>query len=456
MLVLAPKGRAFLTVAHGSARERSVFLAAGVMDTEPPLIEWRCLAMPRERVHTWALRGDEWCSGHARDEGWVVRASDLSSSGLGRRELCSGRGSALEDLVAVTDYLVLRTLVDGAGSLLVLGPGDEATGPLPVSLPERAGIAGVTPANDTEGPACDILLTGWVSPSQVHRVNLRSLARHPRWPTPPPGLGQDATCTLDWATASDGERVPVTVIAPPGTRGPVPTWLVSYGFFGITLRPVFTPMFLAWVRRGGAVAIAHVRGGGDRGEAWYRAGHRDRTERTVQDHLDVADHLVRRGLTSPDCLISEGTSAGGLTVGGAMARAPEKFGAVVMRVSLTHSLRLEMHENGPPNIPEYGTIATPDGVRALLACDVYTRIEPGRPYPPVLLTVGLRDPRVLPWQPGKLAARLQERSPSLVLLRVEEHGGHGVGAATSQTVTEAADRLCFALFAIGGARDDVG
>jgi len=451
MVHLVAGGRAVLTVAHASTRERSVYVCDDIGRTDPAVLAWRRLAGPEDRVHAWCVVADHWYAGHARDQGWVVTWRDLSAMGA-PQVLREEEGSTLEDLVAVGSAVLVRALVDGGAALVALHPDHPGRGPVRLDLPERAGVAAVSPVTATT-PAADILVTGWVSAPRVLRFDLVTGESEARWPVQAPDLAEDVECRLDHARGSDGTSIPITVIGSASGGGPVPVWLTAYGFFGITLRPVFTPLFLAWVRRGGVVVVAHVRGGGDCGDAWYRAGHREHKERTVEDLLDVADHLVRSGITTRALTVAEGTSAGGLTVGGAMVRAPERFGAVVLRVSLTNTLRLEMHDNGPPNIPEYGTVTTVDGARALLTSDIYHRVEPHVRYPPVLLTVGLRDPRVLPWQPAKLAARLQENG-GIALLRVEELGGHGVGAATSQNVAESADRLCFALAHLGLIRKD--
>ena len=443
LLTLLPDDRAVLTVARGSTRERRVLTADDVVGTDARRLDWHVLAECEERVLAWCASRDRWYAGHATDDGWRVTVRRIDGADAPPQVVHETSGSALEDLVSVGDNLLARTIEDGAGALSVLG-GDGARPPDRVPLPERSGVAAVAVHGEH---AVDVLVTGWLSLSRLVRVDLLAGTVRDRWT--PRGGASDVACRLVSVGASDGERIPVTLIgAPAAGAPPAPLWLTAYGFFGITLRPVYTPLFHAWVRRGGVVAIAHVRGGGDRGEAWYRAGHREHTGRSVADLVEVAQHLAETGLTSAALTVVEGTSAGGLTVGGAMAARPDAFGAVVLRVSLTNTLRLEMHENGPPNVPEYGSIATAEGVRALLASDVYHRVDEVRTYPPVLLTVGMRDPRVLPWQPAKLAARLQRRHPEAARLRVEELGGHGIGAATSQNVAEAADRLAFAVEAL--------
>jgi prolyl oligopeptidase len=161
--------------------------------------------------------------------------------------------------------------------------------------------------------------------------------------------------------------------------------------------------------------------------------------------LAAAEHLIDRGYTTAAQLGLEGTSAGGLTAAGAMLRRPAGFGAVVLRVPVTNTLRLETEDNGPPNIPEYGTVTSETGLRALLISDACHRLDPTGGYPPTLATAGLRDPRVTPWQPAKFIAHLQAAAnPGYpTMLRVEEHAGHGVGSTKEQLDRETADRYTF-------------
>ena len=148
----------------------------------------------------------------------------------------------------------------------------------------------------------------------------------------------------------------------------------------------------------------------------------------------VPEHLIALGYTRPGRLAGQGVSAGGIPAGGALVRRPDLWAAMVLQVPAVDTARIEFSENGPVNVPEYGSVATEEGLRGLLAADAYLRVEDGVPYPAVLLTTGRRNPRVPPWQPGKMAARLRAATSSglPVPLRVEEHGGHGFGATGEQ------------------------
>jgi prolyl oligopeptidase len=217
------------------------------------------------------------------------------------------------------------------------------------------------------------------------------------------------------------------------------------------MNPSFDPARLAWLERGGVYAIAHLRGGGEYGQPWYEAGRKATKVNTILDFISVADFLVKYGFTNPKRLAIMGTSAGGIPSGGALVRRPDLFAAVVARVPVMDMLRMEFSQNGPANIPEFGSIATPQGFEALRVMSSYHQVKDNTPYPAVMLTAGMNDPRVDPWQPGKMAARLQEATTSgkPVLLRVDFAAGHGRGTTRTQREEELADIYSFVLWQFG-------
>jgi prolyl oligopeptidase len=159
--------------------------------------------------------------------------------------------------------------------------------------------------------------------------------------------------------------------------GANPTLLTGYGSYGITLDPAFEPEMLAWYERGGVYAVAHLRGGGEYGRQWHEAGRLLNKETTITDFVDCAEFLVREGWTRPALLAGEGGSAGGIPTGGALVRRPDLWAAMVMQVPVTNALRAEFSPNGPINTPEFGSVTTEEGLRALLLIDAYQRVRDG-------------------------------------------------------------------------------
>ncbi|NJP91828.1 prolyl oligopeptidase family serine peptidase [Nonomuraea sp. FMUSA5-5] len=251
--------------------------------------------------------------------------------------------------------------------------------------------------------------------------------------------------------ARDGTPIPLTVVHHKDLKldGDNPAVLTGYGSGGLIDLPEFRPELLAWYELGGVHAVAHLRGGGAYGCEWHEAGRGARKEATITDFIDCADHLIALGYTRPGRLAGQGSSAGGIPTGGALVRRPDLWAAMAIQAPTVNATRNEFTDSGPINVPEFGSVTTEEGLRALLIIDAYLRVRDGVRYPPVLLTAGLRDARVPPWQPAKLAARLQAATASgrPVLLRVEEHGGHGAGSTREQEQALLADVLAFVLHA---------
>ncbi len=194
-----------------------------------------------------------------------------------------------------------------------------------------------------------------------------------------------------------------------------------------------------------------MRGGGEYGREWHEAGRLLNKPNTWRDLIAAAEMLVAKGWTHSSRLTIKGGSAGGITVGRAMTTRPDLFAAVISEVGVSNTLRAEFSQNGPPNVPEFGSVKTEDGFKGLLAMDAYTHVKDGERYPAVLLTTGMTDPRVDPWQAAKMAARLQAATASgkPVLLRVYFQAGHGLGSTRAQRDLEVADEYAFALWQSG-------
>jgi len=253
--------------------------------------------------------------------------------------------------------------------------------------------------------------------------------------------------------AADGTMIPLSIVSRKGLEldGTHPTYLTGYGAYGISLTPSFLSGQLALLERGGVIAVAHVRGGGEFGEDWHVAGKQATKPNTYRDLIACAEYLVRNKYTSPARLAIRGASAGGITVGMAMTERPDLFRVVLSDVGDSNALRAEYETDGDANSLEYGSAKTKPGFEALLAVDAVSHVKDGVAYPAVLLTTGINDPRVAPWQPGKMAARLQAANPGgrPVLLRVDYDAGHGIGSTRTQRDELQADQIAFMLWQMG-------
>lgn len=305
-----------------------------------------------------------------------------------------------------------------------------------------------------EVPGALLRLQGWIDAPRVVQVDARSGdLRDTRLQPPSPADFSAMDEVRLYAPGHDGTRIPVTLLYAKSTRltGRNRTILTAYGAYGVPQSADFDPARLAWLERGGVLAVAHVRGGGEYGEPWHQGGRGATKVNTILDSISVAEFLVRYGFTDPAHLAIHGRGAGGIPVGGAIVRRPELFAAAIAQAPVTDLLRLEQSASGPANVPEFGSASTPQGAASLRALSAYHQVKEGVAYPAVLLTTGFNDPRVDPWQSAKMAGRLQAASPGAkpVLLRVDFESGHGPGTARARRLEELADVYSFALWQLG-------
>ena len=254
------------------------------------------------------------------------------------------------------------------------------------------------------------------------------------------------------ATSKDGTRVPMSIIRRKGAKldGTNPVLLTGYGGYNISVTPAFSVRNRPLLDHGVMIAVANLRGGGEYGEAWHKAGMLTKKQNVFDDFAACARYLIDHKYTTASKLAIEGGSNGGLLMGAALTQHPELFGAVVSHVGIYDMLRVELQPNGAFNVTEFGTVKEADQFRALYAYSPYHHVVDGTNYPPVLFLTGDNDPRVDPLNSRKMTARLQASGTKhLVLLRTSSNSGHGFGTAVSEQIAQAADVLAF-LFACWG------
>ena len=334
---------------------------------------------------------------------------------------------------------VLRASVDGGQQQQVRTP--------------FTGTATIASADSRRAGAL-IDLTGWTEPNRLYRYDPASDSTRVTdiLPAPPIDTSQ-LTSEEVLVTSYDGTRVPLSIVRQKSAPrdGARPTILIGYGAYGISYDPFFSPLLLAWLERGGIIAVAHVRGGGEYGEDWHRAGEKLTKLNTVFDFNACAEYLIAEHYTTTKYLAGQGGSAGGILVGGALTWRPDLYAVIIDLVGVTDTLRFEITPNGPPNTGELGSVKTEDGFHGLYAMSAYAHVRDGTAYPAVLLHTGANDPRVDPWIIAKMAARLEAASSSgkPILLDVDYDAGHGIGSLREQTRKLWADQMAFALWQFG-------
>jgi prolyl oligopeptidase len=253
--------------------------------------------------------------------------------------------------------------------------------------------------------------------------------------------------------SKDGTRVPMFLVHRKGLRldGGNPTVLYGYGGFNISLTPAFSRSVVHWLERGGVYAVANLRGGGEYGEDWHRAGMLERKQNVFDDFIAAAEWLIAQKYTSPKHLAIYGGSNGGLLVGAALTQRPDLFRAVVCAVPLLDMVRYHNFQIARLWVPEYGSAENADQFRVLYAYSPYHKVKDGAPYPAVLVETAESDSRVDPMHARKMTARLQKATSSKlpILLRTETKAGHGAGKPLAKVIDEATDTWTFLTWQLG-------
>ncbi len=431
---------------YGGVRRENPLYTARLADAVAGRPKWRKVCDVEDEVISFAFKGDDLylLTTRAAPNGRLVRTS-MERPDLATASTVLAEGPAvIEGVAPAKDALYVASLEGGYGSLRRLEYGGA---PSSVPLPFQGSIFGLGAETTRDG----VLLTmgSWLKPSSVWSYRSGSAMVETGLSSRPRINVSRYEATQAFAEAADGVRIPVSIVARKGLRrdGSHPTIVAAYGAYQDVSRPAFDARSIAFLEQGGIVATAHVRGGGEYGKTWWQAGYKQTKPNTWRDLIAVCEYLIREGWTSKQRLAIDGASAGGITVGMALAERPDLFAVVIGRVGVFNTLRSEFTPNGPNNVAEFGSITEQESFRALKAMDAYHAVRDGVAYPAVLLTVGMTDSRVSPWDPAKMAARLQRATSSgkPVLLRVSFDEGHGFGSTKSQVDGEAADAYAFVL-----------
>jgi prolyl oligopeptidase len=415
---------------------------------------WRKVADLKDKITDAALQGNDLylVSFDGTMNGKLLRV-DAANPDLSKAEVVvpsselvfSGGFIGADVLHQASDALYLRVIDHGYGKVLRVPYGAAAKSAM-LSLPagEQVGAA-VTSQNV---PGTVLGLDSWTDPGDYYRYNpetnaTTAMALQPRNNIDPTNLVSEEV----QLKAADGTMIPLSIIYKKGLvrDGSAPTALIGYGAYGDAFMPGYSRRFMAWMERGGVFAVAHVRGGGELGEGWHLAGKQATKPNTWGDFIATAQYLVDNKYTSSAHLGIWSQSAGGILIGRSVTERPDLFAAAVDGVPCSDMVREETGPNGPANIPEFGSVKTEAGFKALYAMSAYYHVEPGTKYPAMLVTAGANDPRVDPWQGAKMAARLEADTTSgrPILFRVNYDAGHGLTDTVAQQVSDWSDIFTF-------------
>jgi prolyl oligopeptidase len=357
--------------------------------------------------------------------------------------------------------LLISSLRNACGRLALwtLGGGDERE----IALPGIGSLAGLAARwHDARSFAT---FTSFTMPPTIMVCDLEAGRLVPIRTSPLPIDPADYITEQVWYPSTDGTPISMFLVArragdgsagdrddrSAGLRACLPgsVLLTGYGGFNISLTPSFDPSDFLWLDAGGVMAVANLRGGGEYGDAWHRAGMRERKQQVFDDFIAAADWLQSTRRAAAGRVAIEGGSNGGLLVGACLVQRPDLFGAAVCRVPVADMLRYHLFTVGRFWIPEYGSADNEQDFAYLYRYSPYHNIATGVRYPPTLVMTADTDDRVAPGMAKKFAARLQEAVADLdvgpILLRVEMRAGHGAGKPIAKQIDEQADLYAFLL-----------
>jgi prolyl oligopeptidase len=439
-------------------REEKRIYTAPLKDVLKGKAKWQQVADFADEVTDLDLHGDDLyllsTRGHPR--GRLLKTSAKSPALSSAAEVVPESALVLQGMVRAREGLYIRAMDGGLGKLQRLGADGKLAS---VALPFDGTLGSI--AADADAPGALVILSGWLQPTGIWSVSADGKLADTGI-TPKPAIDVSAyTTERRFATAKDGTKIPYSLIYKKGLKmdGKNPAFISAYGSYGAAAySPSFAGRSLAFVDQGGVVGYANVRGGGEFGKAWHRAGQLENKPNTWRDLIAVCEDMQAKGYTSPAYQAIGGRSAGGITMGRALEERPELFAAVVSGVGWHNPLRYVAEQNGYGEEPEWGAIADPAGFKALKSIDSYQQVVDGARYPAIMLTTGVTDPRVAPFHPAKMAARLQTATASgkPVILRVDFDAGHGMGSTRAQQDAESADTYAFILSQTQGASNGSG
>ncbi|MBD8755790.1 S9 family peptidase [Pseudomonas coleopterorum] len=466
-------GRFFLHCYRASSERQLILLLnskttseAWVLDAEQPSGDFACLA-PRVEHH-------EYYPDHGQLDGawtWFIRSNQEGINFALYQAADNGTAPTREQwqtLIAHRDEVMLEgvtlnaaafTLSLRARGLPIIEVHAQGQAPYPVQLPDAAYSLYVSDSLEFASEQIRLRYEALNRPGQVRQLSLRDGAQVVLKQTPVLGAfdADDYVSQRLWATAADGTQVPISLVVKKAFAGqPTPLYLYGYGAYGESLDPWFSHARLSLLDRGIAFAIAHVRGGGELGEAWYRAGKQEHKANTFSDFIACAEHVIEQGLTRAEQLVISGGSAGGLLIGAVLNQRPELFQAAVAEVPFVDVLNTMLDPDLPLTVTEYDEWGNPQEPEVHARIKAYAPYEnvTAQAYPHLLVIAGYNDSRVQYWEAAKWVARLRacKTDKNLLLLKTELGAGHGGMSGRYQGLRDVALEYAFVLKALGTAK----
>lgn len=438
----------FLTISHGWS-ESDVY----VMFLKDKKRAWRPLAVDTKARYSVVAHRDVFyvATNHEAPKWQIFRVSPKRLERKHWKPIVAERTDAvLEDIDVIGGKLALKYLKDVATSLEVR----DLNGKLvrEVKLPTIGTASALI--GDADDDTAYFTFSSFNYPEEIYKTSMKTGATEVFAKIEMPVDPERFVVKRVEYPSKDGTKISMFIVHRKGLAldGTNPTLLYGYGGFNISITPQWSSFIYPWIERGGVYASPHLRGGGEYGEAWHKAGMLENKQNVFDDFIGAAEYLVEEKYTSPARLGIRGGSNGGLLVGAAMTQRPDLFGAVICAVPLLDMLRYHLYGIGKAWIPEYGVATDPAQFAVLHAYSPYHHVEPDVDYPALLMLSADTDDRVDPMHARKFVAAMEAAAaPEHVnLLRIEENAGHGGADVRKKTVDVYADQVAFLLSQLAG------
>ncbi|MFH1278237.1 MAG: prolyl oligopeptidase family serine peptidase [Candidatus Eisenbacteria bacterium] len=370
------------------------------------------------------------------------------------RDVVPEGGGVIIEAKVIHDQLVVHTLVDVKSKLTIYDRDGtmvkDVALPVPGSVEEYShgsleSLGGLIGRPDGNEFFFDF--GSWTYPNTIFRYDFIEGRAEPLW-APEVDFDPSAYETKQvFYPSRDGTKIPMFIIHEKRLEmaGDLPTHIYAYGGFNINMTPYFRPYHVVWLEMGGVLAVPSLRGGGEYGEPWHRAGILEKKQNGIDDFIAACEYMIAEKYTRPDKLSIGGGSNGGLMVAAVLEQRPDLVGGVLCAVPVADMLRYHLWTIGWAWAPDFGTSDDPEQFRFLRAYSPLHNLKPGTSYPATLILTADHDDRVVPSHSFKFAAALQaaQGGDGPILLRVETKAGHGAGMPTSKRIQERADRYAF-------------
>lgn len=417
----------------------------------PPAGGWIRLAGYTDEVVTGIWGRDDalyLLSRKGAPRGRILRIAPGNSPTLADAKVVVPQGDAVIDAIAVTATKIYsKEIIGGPSQVRVFDLGGKLQQKLALEP-----ISNVAEIVALDGDEVLYEAESYITPAAYFQVGGSGLSRRTALAVSSPVSFSDIEVSRAEARSKDGTPIPLNIVRRKGVTldGRNPTLLYGYGGYSISETPAFSATRHIWLEQGGIYVVANIRGGGEFGEEWHRAGNLTKKQNVFDDFASAAQYLIDQRYTSPATLAILGGSNGGLLMGATLTQHPELFRAVVSHVGIYDMLRCELYPNGEFNVTEFGTVTDPEQFRAIYAYSPLHHVVDGAAYPAVLMFSGTNDPRVNPADSRKFTARLQAASASdrPILLRISG-SGHGFGTSLSEGLTQTADQYAFLFWQLG-------